>query len=311
LAYLTAQTNGLTELAEEILANAGMTETDIDDVPKLGLSNLKPAPVVTATHEFNWPIMSTGESFFERALAGGQLTADGEAVPFGNGDTNDASVLDEWARDDPAEEEEAEATGEAAWDLDEAVYTADEEVVTQEDADAAAGATPGINESELWTRNSPFAADHAAAGSFETAMQVINSVARLQSTDSHGCFVQLLNRQVGAVNFAPLKPQFMAIYRSSHAYLSINPSLPPLHLHIRRNPDESSPGRVLPIISQSLQTAKTSLAEAYRAVALNKLDDAAALFRSILLTLLLVVVTTDDEATQVQSYLLFYTELYD
>lgn len=150
-----------------------MTETDIDDVPKHGRSTLKPSPVITPTHQFNWPILSTSESFFERALAGGQLNADGEAVPYTNGDTNDASVLDEWARDDPAADE-ADTAGEAAWDLDEAAYTADEEVTTQEDADAAAGANPGINESELWARNSPFAADHVAAGSFETAMQVTN-----------------------------------------------------------------------------------------------------------------------------------------
>lgn len=38
--------------------------------------------------------------------------------------------------------------------------------------DLGAGANPGVKETELWVRNSPFAPDHVAAGSFETAMQV-------------------------------------------------------------------------------------------------------------------------------------------
>jgi coatomer protein complex subunit alpha (xenin) len=105
---------------------------------------------------------------------------------------------------------------------------------------------------------------------------------------------------VGAVNFEPLKPLFLAVYRSSHVYLSTAPSLPPLQLHIRRNPDETSPSKVLPVVAKSLQSIKsTELMEAYRAVAANRLADAAVLFRSILLSLLLVVVTTPDEATQV------------
>ena len=47
-----------------------------------------------------------------------------------------------------------------------------EEEAAEEEADLGAGATPGVSETELWTRNSPFAADHVAAGSFDTAMQV-------------------------------------------------------------------------------------------------------------------------------------------
>jgi coatomer subunit alpha len=35
-----------------------------------------------------------------------------------------------------------------------------------------AGATSGVSESDLWIRNSPFAGDHVAAGSSDTAMQV-------------------------------------------------------------------------------------------------------------------------------------------
>ncbi|KAF7351614.1 Coatomer subunit alpha [Mycena sanguinolenta] len=73
LAYLTAKTNGLEELAQEILEAAGLTEADVDDVPSFGLSTLKPPPIVTATTEFNWPAISAGQNFFDRALANGSL----------------------------------------------------------------------------------------------------------------------------------------------------------------------------------------------------------------------------------------------
>jgi len=53
LAYLTAKTNGLDELAAEILEAAGLTEADVDDVPTFGVSTLKPPPVVTSTTNIN------------------------------------------------------------------------------------------------------------------------------------------------------------------------------------------------------------------------------------------------------------------
>lgn len=65
---------------------------------------------------------------------------------------------------------------EAGWDLDvgeeEPAAVAADEAVEEEEEDLGAGATPGPSETELWVRNSPLAADHVAAGSFETAMQV-------------------------------------------------------------------------------------------------------------------------------------------
>jgi len=169
------------------------------------------------------------------------------------------------------------------WELDAVegdthLEAADEEVSpVVEDEDLGAGATPGISETELWVRNSPFAADHVAAGSFESAMQ-------------------LLNGQLGVVNVAVLKPLFLSIYRSSHTYISPLASLPPLQLHIRRNPAESSPGRVLPVIVRSLPSIRAEISEGYRFVSGAKLAEAQTTFRSVLQTLLLVPVTSDDEA---------------
>ncbi|KDQ13419.1 hypothetical protein BOTBODRAFT_33724 [Botryobasidium botryosum FD-172 SS1] len=287
LAYLTAKTNGLTELAGEILEDAGLDVADLEDVQTFKASDLKPPPIVTPTSALSWPSLSAGENFFDRALANGNLD-NPDAAPYvgSNGaDEPGAAMLDDWAKPDVLAGEDIPAGDGDGWDLDtEEPHGEAEEGEGADDgeADAAAGAAPGIKETEIWVRNSPFAGDHVAAGSFETAMQ-------------------LLNRQVGAVNFEPLKPLFLSVYRSSHAYLAFNASVPPLQLHIRRNPDESSPSRVLPVLTRTLATIKsTELIEAYRAVASNKLADAATAFRSILLSLFLVVVKTQEEAVQLQ-----------
>lgn len=160
----------------EILEAAGLTEADVDDVPSFGQSTLRPPPVITPTTTFNWPALSTGESFFDKALANGNLEGGADA-PYLNGIDSGAAAsaaLDDWAKDEEAVEDIAAEEG--AWDLDaeaeEAAEAEQEEEAAEEEVDLGAGATPGVSETELWTRNSPFAADHVAAGSFDTAMQV-------------------------------------------------------------------------------------------------------------------------------------------
>lgn len=135
---------------------------------------------MTSTANLNWPSLSTGESFFDRALANGNL--EGGEDHYANDDAAAASrsaALDSWAKDEETHDEiDPEAGG---WELDaggeEAQATASDEVEeVAEEADLGAGATPGVPETELWARNSPFAADHVAAGSFESAMQVCVSL---------------------------------------------------------------------------------------------------------------------------------------
>lgn len=277
LAYLTAKTNGLDELALEILEVAGLSEADIDDVPSFGTSTLKPPPVISKTTDLNWPAINIGENFFEKALANGALEG-GE--PYTNGVEGAAagsSALDDWAKDEEVQEDIPPEEG--GWDLD---ADAEEEEEEQEDEqepeeELGDGITPGVSETALWVRNSPFAGDHVAAGYFETAMQ-------------------LLHRQFGVTNFAALKPLFLTVYRSSHTYLSPISSLPPLQLHLRRNPEESSPSRFLPVASRTIQSIRAELSEGFRLVSGNKLPEAKSVIRAALHALLLVSISSDSEA---------------
>jgi coatomer subunit alpha len=170
LAYLTAKTNGLDEVAQEILYEKGLDESDIEDIPSFGQSSLKPPPIVTPISQLNWPLLPTSQSFFEKALVNGHI--EGEYV---NGIEDADGAIDDWMREDQAVEEDAEEEDAAGWDLDTGEIEAQIDVgeeVAEADGEAGAGAAPGVSETEMWVRNSPFAADHAAAGSFETAMQV-------------------------------------------------------------------------------------------------------------------------------------------
>ncbi|KAF8496519.1 coatomer subunit alpha-2 [Russula emetica] len=283
LAYLTAKTNGFDDIALEILEAAGLTESDVDDIPDFGQANMKTPSVVTPTANLVWPTVPGGESFFDRALVNGNLETGVE--PHANGDAGAASVaLDDWAKD----EEQDLVADEDGWDLDAGGDTGADEAEEAEfvDADEAEelgpGAAPGVDETEIWTRNSPFVGDHVSAGSFETAMQ-------------------LLNRQFGVVNFSLLKPLFVSTFRSSHTYLSPLASLPPLQLHLRRDPAESSFSRVLPTAVQNLRQVRAELLEAFRAVSSAKLPEAQAIFRSVLQSLLFVAVTSDEEAKEWRS----------
>lgn len=150
-----------------------MAASDLDDIPAYGQSTLRPPPVVLATTDLNWPAISTGESFFDKALANGSLEggidpsyANGSAGAHGTG------ALDDWARDEAQEDVGADDEG---WELEEDADvlspSADVENDVEEEEDLGAGAVPGVEETEHWVRNSPLAVDHAAAGSFETAMQ--------------------------------------------------------------------------------------------------------------------------------------------
>ncbi|EIW68332.1 hypothetical protein TREMEDRAFT_39829 [Tremella mesenterica DSM 1558] len=285
LAYYTAKTNGLDDTALDILEEAGMTEDDLPPPPqKSGHMSLAPPPVVFPQTDSNWPIKSLGESFFDRALANGGVDGlIGESAGMANG----GEQLDAWAADEPIDvevgEDEAEDEG---WDLDAEVPIEPEPEVEVEaeivEADLSEGVTAGVNEDEMWIKNSPLAADHAAAGAFESAMQ-------------------LLNRQVAAVNFAPLKPLFLAAYEAAHVHVPANPSLPPLVLQVRRNPETTELREVLPVISFTLPDLQAGeVAEAKRHFSRGKFAESLTAFRSVLQKLLLVVATSAAEAEEIK-----------
>ncbi|KAL2827089.1 coatomer WD associated region-domain-containing protein [Aspergillus pseudoustus] len=269
LAYLTAKSHGLTEEAESILEAVGLTEDQIS-LPQIE-EPLQVVQPIVLTYKASWPVKAAAHSSFEKALMGEVGAGDEEAAELGF---------------EPEEEEDAVTAGEAfedeeedvaGWDMgDEVNVEEDVDFVNVDSAEAGAGST----EADLWARNSPLAADHVAAGSFDTAMQ-------------------LLNRQVGAVHFAPLKPRFLEIFKASKTYLTATPGLPPLVNYVRRTVDETDSRKVLPAIPRDLETiASVDLQEGYAAMRSNKLEDGVKIFKGILHSLLVNVASSDAEVEQ-------------
>ena len=269
LAYLTAKSHGLTEEAESILEACGLTEDQIT-LPTVDEPARVPHPIAP-TFRSNWPVKAAGHSSFEKALLGEVGAGDEEvaAIEFEPEEEGEAVT----ARD-TLEDEDEDVAG---WDMgDEINVEEDVDFVNVDSAEAGAGST----EADLWARNSPLAADHVAAGSFETAMQ-------------------LLNRQVGAVNFAPLKPRFLEVYKASKTYLPATTGLPPLVNYVRRTVDETDSRKVLPIIPKDLETiSNVDLQEGYAAMRANKLEDGVKIFRGILNSILINTVSSEAEVEQ-------------
>ncbi|GAQ04553.1 putative coatomer subunit alpha [Aspergillus lentulus] len=270
LAYLTAKSHGLTEEAESILEACGLTEDQIT-LPTTEEPLRVPQPIVP-TFKSNWPVKAAAHSSFEKALLGEVGVEDEEAAALGlePEEEGEEAVL---ARE-TLEDEEEDVAG---WDMGEEINVEEDvDFVNVDSAEAGAGSS----EADLWARNSPLAADHVAAGSFDTAMQ-------------------LLNRQVGAVNFAPLKSRFLEIYKASRTYLPATAGLPPLINYVRRTVEETDSRKVLPIIPKDLETiANVDLQEGYAAMRANKLEDGVKIFKGILHSVLVNTVSSEAEVEQ-------------
>ncbi|CAG8951702.1 hypothetical protein HYFRA_00005502 [Hymenoscyphus fraxineus] len=278
LAFMTAKSHGLEDECESILEATGLTEEQIT-LPSMGSPLTPPKPVVP-TFKANWPTKATSQSFFEKALLGQVegLTLEDEPAAASNGlGFDDAGDEDPTNRngnlEDADEDEDA-----AGWDMgDDIVPEVESDFVNVESTEAGGAAS---SEADLWARNSPLAADHVAGGSFETAMQ-------------------LLNRQVGAVNFEPLKPRFLEIYEASKTYLPASAGLPPLINYVRRTVDETDPRKVLPIIPQDIESLATyDLQKGYKAMQSNKLEECAQIFKKILFALLVNTVSSPSEVVE-------------
>lgn len=274
LAYLTAKSNGLEEECQAILEATGLTEDQLT-TPAMG-GPLNPPKAIVPTFKSNWPTKASSQSFFEKALLGQVEDLSLEDEPA------QANLMD--LDGEPETSAGAVATIEdddedvAGWDMgDDAIPEVEGEFVNV-DAEDAGGA--GSSEAELWARNSPLAVDHVAGGSFETAMQ-------------------LLNRQVGAVNFAPLKPRFLEVYQASKTFLPASAGLPAIVNYVRRTIEETDPREVLPIVPRDLEhLASNDLQRGYDTMKANKLDDGIKIFKSILHAVLVNAVSSEDEADE-------------
>ncbi|GBG90440.1 hypothetical protein CBR_g50687 [Chara braunii] len=294
LAYLTAAVHGLKDVAERIAADLGEhtppLPEDIDSAKLL----LPPAPIL---REENWPLLNVTKGFFDGSLAETQVPEEEEAAGPGWGEVDlpdvvvgeNGEVVNQ--PEQTGNEEEGAEDDEGGWgnmnDLDIPADVADDSA-----ADAGAPGTffvtpsPGVPSTQRWTQKSALAAEHVAAGSFETAMR-------------------LLSRQLGVKNFVPLRELMMNLHLASHAVLPGVSLVPGMSCGLERGWTESSPPNTpgLPAVMYKLSLLEERLKVAYKSTTDGKFTEALKVFLSILHTIPLVVVDSRREVDEVKELL--------
>jgi len=113
-----------------------------------------------------------------------------------------------------------------------------------------------------------------AAGSFETAMQ-------------------MMQRQLGIINFAPLKPYFLAVGTASLGTLCAAPSTPPLLVPMLRNGTH-------PRLAVTLSSIVERLKVGYTTVTAGKFPEAIEVFTAILTACAVTVVSSRQEVNHLK-----------
>ncbi|KAI8814129.1 coatomer WD associated region-domain-containing protein [Cladochytrium replicatum] len=306
LAYLAAKTHGLEEEAAEILTHAGLDSPP--ELPSITPSLLKTPTPILKQWDSTWPLHSISRGLFEGGLfqsapTQSQPTAATSTSLNNFGEDEVSPKVEKLSVLDAIKTTPVVATnGDSAlegdgWDMD-------------DDFDVPAVETPslspvngngprfhdlgvrlptrGTSVSDMWVRQSPFAVDHIAAGSFDTALQ-------------------LLNRQVGAVNFAELKPLFMSIWLSSRSYVQCSLGTPPLPIPLLRSWSEDAEKR-LPYSPITLPSLVSLLQEAYADTSQGRFPKALTTFKTILHSLLFVTASSSKEVEEVQQLLAVASE---
>jgi coatomer protein complex subunit alpha (xenin) len=123
--------------------------------------------------------------------------------------------------------------------------------------------------------------------------------------------MQLLNRQVGAVNFEPLQERFQEIYQATRTYLPATPNMPSLVNYVRRTVDETDSRKILPIIPRDLESIlSTDLTAGKQALKENKLEAGIAAFRKLLQLIMVNVVSSQAELSDVSSAIVHSVDVY-
>ena len=144
----------------------------------------------------------------------------------------------------------------------------------------------GTSPREYWVHNSTVPGDHVAAGSFETAMT-------------------LLNRQIGVRNYEPLRAAFMRVYTGATLSLPTLPGLPSQSVFLARNGAAGPPpgADTLPRVCVTVDSLLDLLKGVFRSFQGGKFQASKAQVDELLHTIPLVSVSSRSEELKVKEVL--------
>lgn len=305
LAFLTASCHGLTEeaarlqslLPEGLDLSASLSQTAVNLQPPTPIYRSREG--ADGEHTVNWPLLTVPKSAFEGSIldsyeAPDEEYADAAGDAWGDDDLlldddegldlrSSSSVNHQLILGHHAATKTQEEGGGGGWDDDDLDLGDDDLDVplppkASGDDDLFSAPHAGPNLAAQWVSNSSHAADHAAAGSMETSLQ-------------------LLNRQIAAVNFGPLKSRFTGVFIGATSSLPGLPLATPMSVPLQRS--QASDAKRLPLICMKHSTLVEVLKTAYKAFHQGKIAESLESFRQIVHSIPLVVTSSRSEANEV------------
>lgn len=271
LAYATAKSSGLEELADSILEQSGLS---IDDVSLPKNITKKPLGVLKPVNKFveNWPLGEAKLSFFEQALSGNfeDLSIEESKVTEDNANEIMDDAIEYQDDDEPIDDGDA-------WDLGDEELDVDLDVEEElEETNTDVSKLP--KELRSWVKNAKTPGAYIAAGKFDVA-------------------AGMLNKQAGIKNFAPLKDRFMEIYTASKLNIStfdeagIKTSLP-VYINDIEKADEA--GKIVGFVP-GYDELENLVQEGYKLFKANQLEDSIQIFRKVIYIIATLSLNSNDE----------------
>ena len=322
LAYLAAKTHGLEETAERLLEHLVSNNIPVPAVnPRASLLQ-PPTPILRGE---NWPLLAVGKSALAD-LSDPSASKSSKAVSSIKVDDVDDDFHDatggagsSWGNDDDLFEdevgagaEEKKSAGKASkekagggWgDDDDLDLSDDEEVSAVKVGSGSPTSKAGGPDSyftapsagnpapSTWCAESTHCADHFAAGSVESA-------------------IQLLNRQIAAVNVSPVKQQAIALFLGSTSYLPGLPSLPANRSYIVKDSNsgatatggKQAAAKTLPVLSLKVTSLLDQLKQAYRSFTNAQFAECQEFLESIIKSIPLIAVSSRAETNDLKELL--------
>eukprot|EP01132_Coremiostelium_polycephalum_P002219 gene2219-2736_t len=288
LAYIAAAIHGLKDKAEaigeQILSDGKSVLPKLPSNPTL----LVPPTPIYLTQELNWPLLNTQRSSLEmggddRRLGLETNTVD-VSIPSGDWGNDDFLGENENEKEGSGDQTNKQPDGEG-WGEDLVIEGGDGWGGLDVDLKGMDKSVdrlsvfvppqPGPSFDQIWSRNSNYAVDHVAAGSFETAMNI-------------------LNQQIGAINFEPLKSIFMNLYMGSHLSLPATISVPSILAPVQRK-------HGLPFVPYNLNHFIERLkSSAYPTMTGGRFNEALVHFVYILHSIIFSIVDTKQEFSELK-----------
>jgi len=319
LAYITAKSHGLEEEAAELVALLEEQGLPIPEVKGKATLLRPPNPI---SREENWPLLQVSKSMFdgistENLMSSGDndgLVGDsglaemdgGEEMAEANGGWGDdmdlqipgAGAGDYDVVDDDAGLDMDDLDGEGGWEMedldlpDDVAGGAAGGAFGGADEDGEAGAyshlfripTSGVPAAQKWAQKCDLVAEHAAAGSFDTAMR-------------------MLNRQLGIMDFGPLKQHFLDLAAAAHASFPTYGGFARLSVPIESDWEAEktgSTGGSTPLGLYKVESLQQQLKVAYKLVTGGKFTDAIEMFTKIVHMSPFLIVQSHKEEDEVK-----------